>query len=181
MFTESHTVCVPRATTQSNDKRMTLSIKTRLPTPSPKDGNIFCFRKAEFFLWNSSRNQVILSVLYYHSKSLELTSIGISVALKSTTLWNPKTHFTKDICYCCLLNDLHYWPLHCSNSQTTEYIPTVYSLHTVDLAVAFVTDHFWFQQLSLQSCLETRRVMMQHINLYVIQQTITTHSKNLFS
>jgi len=31
-----------------------------------------------------SRNQVILSVSYHHSKYLELTSTGISVALKST-------------------------------------------------------------------------------------------------
>jgi len=43
---------VPRATTHSNEKRMTLSIKTRLPTPSLKDGNI-PFEKGRALLWNS--------------------------------------------------------------------------------------------------------------------------------
>lgn len=49
MFIEGQKVNVPRATTHSNDKRMTLSIKIRLPTPSSKDKNIFCFRKGELF------------------------------------------------------------------------------------------------------------------------------------
>jgi hypothetical protein len=50
--------------------------------------------------------------------------------------------------------------------QGLRYIPIAYRLHTVDLAMAFVTDHFWFQQLRLQSCLEISTELTQHINLF---------------
>jgi hypothetical protein len=62
--------------------------------------------------------------------------------------------------------------------HSRDYIPIAYRLHTVDLAVAFETDHFWFQQLCLQSCLEISTELTQHINLFCTQ--LYTPSQSMF-
>jgi hypothetical protein len=82
------------------------------------------------------------------------------------------TNITYSNAWITKINDVQSSPVHStvelmmSIPETTNYIPIAYSLHTVDLAVAFVTEHFWFQQLCLQSCLEISTELTQHINLY---------------